>query len=70
MRKDVPGKYRFGDFFYRILMDFGTHMYTCDQVIPSALLNNLLHAMIISGSHSISEEENQNKVDIIADIKN
>ena len=44
--------------------------YTYNKVIPPALLNNLLHALIIRGSHSISEEENQNKVDIIADIKN
>ena len=47
-----------------------SNIITNNQVIPSPLPNNLFHPMIITCCYSKSEEEHQNEVDIIADIKN
>ena len=52
-----------------ILVEFSL-IITNNQVIPSPLPNNLFHPMIITRCYSKSEEEHQNEVDIIADIKN
>ena len=41
---------------------------TCCQVVPSTPLYDLPHALIIRSSQGVSEDKNEEEVDIIAEI--
>ena len=63
-------EYTFKEISYMFMVKFSPIGITNNQVIPSPLPDNLFHPMIITCCYSKSEEEHQNEVDIIAEIKN